>query len=50
MNYGNMWNELKDFFQKTKKITDQISTKGILEIIDEIEDTEYMNKNGGLPF
>jgi len=40
MNYENMWNELKEFFQKTKKITEQINTKGILEIIDEIENTE----------
>lgn len=50
MDYEKMWNELKDLLQRTDKMTDLIKPTGVLEIISEIENTEYLNKNGDLPF
>ena len=48
MDYKKMWEDLKGLMQKTEKMTDLIKTKGILDMISEIEklNTEYED----LPF
>lgn len=47
MNHEDMWNELKDFLRKTKEVTEQISTVGILNIIEKVERTQL---DDDLPF
>ncbi|MFR2787442.1 MAG: hypothetical protein ACLTBX_01465 [Clostridia bacterium] len=50
MDYKKMWEDLKGFLQKTEKMTDSVKTSGIIEIMSEFETSEYINKNGDLPF
>jgi hypothetical protein len=48
MDYKKMWEDLKGLMQRTEKMTDLIKTKGVLDMMSEIEglNTEYED----LPF
>ncbi len=50
MDYKKMWEELKSLMQKTERMTDLIKTSGVISIMGEIENSEYINVNGDLPF
>ena len=50
MDYKKMWEDLKTLMQKTEKMTDLVKTNGIVQMISEIEDTEYIRVNGDFPF
>jgi hypothetical protein len=43
MDYKKMWEDLKGLMQRTEKMTDLIKTKGVLDMMSEIEglNTEY---------